>query len=92
MSRKPAEFQQGLILLDVLSGAFRAHGTTFEGWCKEHGLSTMNVRNAALGGSKTDQAKVLLDRAIEAAGREFVLKVYRDRVVEHAAQLQKGAA
>lgn len=92
MSRKPQEFQPGLILLDVLSGAFRARGTTFEGWCNENGLSTMNVRNAALGGSKSDMAKKTLEKAIDAAGREFVTKVYRDRVVEHAAQLQKGAA
>ena len=92
MSRKNAEFQPGLILLDVLSGAFRARGTTFEGWCKDNGLGTMNLRNAALGGSKSDMAKKTLEKAIDAAGREFVLKVYRDRVVEHAAQLQRGAA
>ena len=92
MSRKIVEFQPGLILLDVLSGAFRASGTTFDGWCRANGFSTMNVRNAALGGSKTEAAKKLLDKAIEAAGRDFVFKVYRDRVVDHAAQLQKVAA
>ena len=92
MSRKPPEFQPGLILLDVLSGAFRARGTTFEGWCKANDLGTMNVRNAALGGSKSELAKKALEKAIDAAGREFVMKVYRDRVIEHAAQLQKGAA
>lgn len=92
MARKHPEFQPGLILLDVLSGAFRARGTTFEGWCKERGLSTMNARNAALGASKSDLAKKTLEQLIEGAGRDFVLKVYRDRVIEHAAQLQKGAA
>lgn len=92
MSRKPPEFQPSLILLDVLTGAFRARGTTFEGWCKANGLTPMNVRNAALGSSRTDLAKKLLEQAIDAAGRDFVTKVYRDRMIEHAAQLQKGAA
>lgn len=87
MTRKAPEFQPGLILLDVLSGAFRARGTTLEGWCKDQGLSGMNMRNAALGASKSELAKKWLEKAIEAAGREFVLKVYRDRVVEHAMQL-----
>lgn len=92
MSRKMLEFQPGLILLDVLAGAFRASGTTFEGWCKDNGLSGMNVRNAALGQSRSDAAKKALEKAIDAAGREVVLKVYRDRVLAHAAELQKGAA
>ena len=92
MSRKHPEFQPGLILLDVLTGAFRASGSTFETWCKENGLSSMNVRNAALGQSRSEAAKKALDKAIEAAGRDFILKVYRDRVLAHAAELQKGAA
>jgi hypothetical protein len=92
MSRKTPDFQPSLILLDVLTGAFRASGTTFEGWCKDNGLSPMNVRNAALGQSRSDSAKKVLEQAIDAAGREFVLKIYRDRVLDHAAQLRKGAA
>ena len=92
MSRKTPEFQPSLILLDVLTGAFRARGTTFEGWCKENGLVPMNVRNAALGSSRTDAARGVLERAIDAAGRDFVAQVYRDRVIEHAHQLQQGAA
>lgn len=92
MARKQTEFQPGLILLDVLSGAFRARGTTLEGWCKANGLSGMNARGAALGTSKSEQAKKLLEQMVEAAGSDFVFQAYRDRVVEHAAQLQKGAA
>lgn len=92
MSRKTAEFQPSLILLDVLAGAFRARGTTFEGWCKANGLVPMNVRNAALGSSRTEAAKMVLERAIDAAGRDFVTRAYRDRVIEHAVQLQRGAA
>jgi hypothetical protein len=92
MARKNPEFQPSLILLDVLSGAFRARGTTLEGWCKASGFSGMNARGAALGISKSDEAKKLLELMIDAAGRDFVFQIYRDRVVEHAAQLQKGAA
>ncbi len=92
MTRKPLEFQPSLILLDVLIGAFRARGTTFEAWCKENNVTTMNVRNAALGGSQSPMAVKVLEKTIDAAGREFVLKMYRDRMLEHAALLQKGAA
>ena len=92
MTRTKLEFQPSLILLDVLGGAFRARGTTMDGWCKENQLNVMNLRNAALGGSSTDLAKKTLERAIDAAGRDFVSKFYRDRVLEHAAQLTKGAA
>ena len=90
MTRKPPEFQPSLILLDVLIGAFRAGGTTFEAWCKENGVTAMNVRNAALGGSQSEMAKTCLEKAINAAGREIVFKVYRDRMLEHAAQLKHG--
>ena len=92
MARKPPEFQPGLVLHEVISGAFRARGTSLEAWCKENGLTPMNVRNAAFGVSRTDAAKTTLDRVMDAAGREFILKIYRDRMLEHCAQLQKGVA
>lgn len=92
MSRKPPEFQPGLILFDALMGVFRATGRTFDGWCKENRLSPMYVRNAALGASQADGARKALEQAIDAAGRDIVMKVYRERVTEHVAQLQKGAA
>jgi len=57
-----------------------------------NGYIGMNARGAALGVSKSEAAKKLLEQMVEAAGRDFVLKVYRERVIEHAAQLQKGAA
>lgn len=92
MAQKTPDFQPGLILLDVLVGAFRAKGTSFEAWCKSKRYSSMNVRNAALGGSRTPTVRKMLDEAIEAAGRDFVMTAYRQRVGEHWAQLQKGAA
>lgn len=91
MARKQPEFQPGLILHEVISGALRAQGTSLEAWSKENGLTPMNVRNASFGVSRTDEARRVLNMAIDAAGRDFILKVYRDRMVEHTAQLQKGA-
>lgn len=80
MSRKPPEYQPGLILLDALVGAFRAHGTTFEAWCRETKVPPMTLRIAALGGSQSETSRRYLERAIDAAGRDFVLKVYRSRL------------
>ena len=92
MARKLQEFQQGIILLDAMVGAFRARGTTFEAFCKANGYASMNLRNAALGGSQTPHAMKMLNAALDAAGRDFVLSVYRERVGQHWAQLQAGAA
>ena len=92
MSRKPLEFQPGAILHDVLIGAFRAQGRTFDGWCKENGYSPMNVRNATFGQSRGVTAKAYLEHVIEGAGREFVRDAYARRLAEHAAQFAKGAA
>lgn len=92
MSRKPLEFQPGAILHDVLIGAFRAQGSTFDGWCKENGLSPMNVRNATFGQSRGELARAYLERCFDAAGREFVRDAYARRLAEHAKQFSKGAA
>lgn len=92
MSRKPPEFQPGAILHEVIVGAFRARGLTFEGWCKENGLTPMNGRNATFGQSRGDVGRANLERIIEAAGREFVRDAYARRLAEHASQFAKGAA
>ncbi|PQV56366.1 hypothetical protein LX70_02632 [Defluviimonas denitrificans] len=73
-------------------GAFRARGLTFEGWCKENGLTPMNGRNATFGQSRGDVGRANLERIIEAAGREFIRDAYARRLAEHAAQFAKGAA
>ena len=59
MSQKTPDFQPGLILLDVLTGAFRASGTTLEGWSRANGLSPMNVRSAALCGIEPTHMSML---------------------------------
>lgn len=92
MPRKSLEFQPGAILHDVLIGAFRAQGRTFDGWCKENSLSPMNVRNATFGQSRGVLAQGYLERCIDAAGREFVRDAYARRLAEHTKQFAKGAA
>lgn len=92
MAQNIPEFQPGSILHEVIVGAFRAHGMTFEGWCKENGLTPMNGRNATFGQSRGPTGRKNLERIIEGAGREFVRDAYRRRVAEHAQQLLRGAA
>lgn len=92
MSRKPTEFQPGAILHEVIVGAFRARGLTFEGWAKENGISSTNARQCTYGQSRGETGQRNLDRIINAAGREFVRDAYRRRLREHMALLDRGAA
>lgn len=92
MTRKTPEFQPGAILHEVIVGAFRARGLTFEGWCAANGLTPTNGRNATFGQSRGDVGRKNLERIINAAGREFVRDAYLRRLAEHVVQLQKGAA
>lgn len=92
MSQKDPEFQPGAILHEVLVGAFRARGTSFEGWCNENGITPGNARSATFGQSRGELGKKTLERLIEAAGIEFVRDAYRRRVTDHFNQIKKGAA
>lgn len=92
MSRIPPEFQPGAILHEVIVGAFRARGMTFEGWCKENGLTPSNGRNATFGQARGEFGRANLERIIDAAGRDFVRDAYARRIAEHARQIAKGAA
>lgn len=90
MSRIPPEFQPGAMLHEVIVGAFRARGLTFEGWCKDNGITPMNGRNATFGQSRGEVGHANLERIIDAAGRDFVRDAYRRRVAEHLEQLKKA--
>lgn len=92
MTRKQPEFQPGAILHEVIVGAFRARGLTFEGWCKDNGLTPMNGRNATFGQSRGDVGRRNLEKIIDAAGRDFIRDAYRRRLEEHYAAIKKGAA
>ncbi|MDP2737519.1 MAG: hypothetical protein Q8O82_02145 [Pseudorhodobacter sp.] len=91
MTQKPFEFQPGAILHDVVVGAFRARGTSFDVWCQTNGMTPSNGRNATFGQSRGPVGKRNLERIIEAAGREFITDAYRRRVAEHYAQISKGS-
>lgn len=92
MAQKNPEFQPGAILHEVIVGAFRARGTTFEGWCKENGLSPSNGRNATFGQGRGAFGSTNLENIIEAAGYEFIRDAYRRRLTEHYEQVMRGAA
>ncbi|MFN3973449.1 MAG: hypothetical protein ACK4L4_19195 [Gemmobacter sp.] len=92
MAQKNPEFQPGAILHEVIVGAFRARGLTFEGWCAENGMTPTNGRNATFGQSRGEVGQRNLERIIEAAGIDFVRDAYRRRVAEHFAQIKKGVA
>lgn len=92
MSRNAPEFQPGAMLHEVIVGAFRAKGTTFEGWCQANGISPSNGRQATFGQSRGKVGRAVLDRIIDEAGREFIRDAYFRRLDEHHRQFRKGAA
>lgn len=92
MTPKQPEFQPGAILHEVIVGAFRARGLTFEGWCKENGMTAANGRSATFGQSRGEIGRRNLQRIIDAAGRDFVRDAYLRRMTEHFDQIRKGAA
>ncbi len=92
MAQSNPEFQPGAMLHEVIVGAFRARGTTFEGWCIENDLTPANGRNATFGQSRGATGQRNLERIIAAAGIEFIRDAYRRRVAEHWAQIKQGAA
>lgn len=92
MAQKYPEFQPGAILHEVIVGAFRARGMTFEGWLAENGLTGANGRNATFGQSRGEVGRRNLERIIDAAGRDFVRDAYLRRLAEHYEQVKRGAA
>ena len=74
-------YQPGAILHDVLAGAFRAKGTSFDNWCKDQGISPSTARQASYGQSGGDRGDALRARLIDGAGREVVEVAYRKRLM-----------
>lgn len=91
MPSNKVDFQPGSILADVLVGAFRVSGTTFDQWCHANGVTQGNARNAAFGMSRSPQARIIVKAMIEAAGRDFVRDAYLRRLREHLAQFGEAA-
>lgn len=92
MTPKGFEFQPGAILHDAIVGTYRAHGRSFEGWCHENGVTPSNARSATFGQSRGPKGRALLERIIDGAGRDFVMRAYASRIEAYANSLKAGAA
>ncbi|WP_313350493.1 hypothetical protein [Paracoccus sp. (in: a-proteobacteria)] len=97
MTRTEFDFQPGSVLHAAIIGAFRANGSTFDGWCKENGILPTVARQATFGQSRGPNGQNILARMIEAAGVDFVRHVYERRLLDHAEQIRtarrkRGAA
>lgn len=95
MPVKNKMFQPGLVLYEVVLGAFKASGTPFEQWCKGNGITGNQARNALKGvytGPTGPTGREVMDRLIEGAGAEVVSVAYRARMEAHVAQLNGAAA
>ncbi len=91
MSVKTFLFQRGVILNDVVVGTFRSSGTNLNKWCKENNVSLTAAQSALIGKSGGDAGEALLERLIDAAGRDVVEVAYRKRVQEHAQEIGSAA-
>jgi hypothetical protein len=84
MTKADKMFQPGTILHGVIVGAFRSNGTSFEAWCKANGVNTSVARSATYGQAGGEVGSALLERIIEAAGREMVEMGYAHRMKREA--------
>ncbi|PHQ99525.1 MAG: hypothetical protein COB39_03470 [Marinosulfonomonas sp.] len=89
---KQTVFQPGVILQEVIVGAFRSQGTTFGAWCTDNKVHQTSARQATFGLTGGDTGKALLKRIIDAAGRDVVEMTYRKRMDQHVNRLKSGAA
>ncbi len=87
MSVKNKMFQPGAVLHEVIVGAFRSAGTSFEAWCKANNIHTSTARMATYGQSGGDKGQALLNQIIDAAGRDVVALSYKARIERHAAEV-----
>ena len=76
--------QPGVLLNEVIVGAFRASGISFGEWCRRNSISPSTAAGAIYGQSGGVRGKALLNRIIDDAGRDLVLAAYRKRIdMEH---------
>lgn len=62
-------FQPGVILHEVIAGAFKASGSSFDAWCVENNINRSSARQATYGQSGGDRGKAILSRLINDAAR-----------------------
>lgn len=92
MPVKNKKFQTGAVLHEVIVGAFRSSGTSFEAWCKQNKIHASTARSATYGQSGGDKGQALLDRIIDEAGRDVVVLSYKARIAAEAKRLEGVAA
>lgn len=80
-------FQPGTILYEVILGAFKASGISFEVWCRENDVNPAAARSALKGFSTGTQGQAVIGKLIEGAGAEVVAVAYRTRIERHAAEV-----
>jgi len=85
-------FQPGVILHEVIAGALRSKGTSFDAWCKANDVHRTTARQATYGQSGGDRGKKLLQRMIDDAGPDVVALSYRTRIEAEAKSLEVVAA
>ena len=91
MSFQNNMFRPGAILHEVIAGALRANGSSFQEWVKNRGMSVTAVRNVTFGQSAGPRSQALLDQLINDAGREIVTVSYRIRMDAEAQKLAQVA-
>ncbi len=92
MAENSVNLQPGAILHEVIVGCLKSSGTSFDAWCREHGVNSSTAKTATYGQSGGDKGKALLARMIEAAGRPQVEMAYRSRIERHYAEISSGEA
>lgn len=86
------EFKPGAILHAAIIGAFRAHGSTFEQWCRENDVISTIGRQATHGQSAGENGKDILARMIAGAGEATIRQIYEARMLAHAEDIRRGQA
>lgn len=94
MAKTEKIFQPGTILHEVIVGTFRSSGSSFEAWCRANDVKPSTARTATYGQAGGEVGSAMLNRIIDAAGRELVEMAYSKRVIREAAKLEnaRGAA
>lgn len=90
MASKNKMFQPGAILHEVIDGALRSAGSSFDEWCRENGVHPSTARNATYGQSGGARGHALRQRLIDAAGRDVVEVSYYKRMVMEAERLKSA--
>ena len=80
MAKESHDLLPGTILHEAIIGAFWARGLGFDAWCEENGITPSNARNATFGQSRGPKGRQMLERIIDAAGRDFVERAYDERL------------